>query len=723
MNGSSRVMDMLKDAGLKPRGVQVEAIEAGVLEGSSVMVCSPTGSGKTLVGEMALLRGVENGRRGLYLVPLRALAVQVAAVLRDRYESYQVNIGLSTGDHHRPGEELDSYDILVTTYERADSLLRHGSAWVKEVGVVVVDEVQNLAAETRGARLESVLIRLRKLIEDVQIVALSATVGRPYEVAEWLGCTLVQSNERPVPLRCRVLVTGDREKSVRDIVMTTVQRDGQAIVFNRTRREAEAEANRLAINTERQLMGSEKTALDNRIRISGIDVPIPTDLLPLLHDGVTFHHAGLSAKVRGLIEDLFDEGLLRVICATTTLAAGMDLPARTVVLTTSQSPSDHSDMMSSNSVHQMLGRAGRPGRDKIGFGVILARSRGEANEVIRRYFHNETENEKDILTPKYEVVDSTLVTPRELTDQLLVALDFLGKATLEDANHSYFGLSYYDQCARRDNKAPLRIIELGEIAAEAAIEKHALSDTVRDARAEVMGTAQIRESGSAVIGGMAQERMHGEMYTCRFSARTNRGSDTVEGPQCSCGTPIDKWGILCTHLVNLGLTAIRKDPRTADYVIPLALSESSPSRTLIRLGLVEGDTDGQLKPTVMGMTVNRLFLRTETFRELKALGPRVDDNKRLLWLLRHLISIETGRQVDESFDNIIGTLVTTSEPIRVIARMFEMSTGDLYGLLDTSRWILHCIAAIARVGRLEGLSNRAESLESRIAAQIEVKEE
>ena len=218
----SSVNKILESIGMVPRGIQTDAIHAGLLEGNSIMVSSPTGSGKTLVGEMALLRAYMEGRKGIYLVPLRALANQVAEVLTDRYSSQKINVGISTSDYESEGESLSEYDILVTTYERADSLLRHKSQWLTSIGTVVIDEIQNLSEIGRGARLESVIIRFKRLIEDLQIVALSATVGMPEQLAEWLGCGLIESTDRPVPLQCSVVTSKDRDESIRKFVMSTV---------------------------------------------------------------------------------------------------------------------------------------------------------------------------------------------------------------------------------------------------------------------------------------------------------------------------------------------------------------------------------------------------------------------------------------------------------------------------------------------------------------------
>ena len=298
---SSKVEEIIGKAGIKPRGIQSLALDKGLLQGKSIMVSSPTGSGKTLVGELALLRAVTAGKKGLFLVPLRALAVQVSQVLKDRYEVFGIMIGLSTGDFQSSGEELAENDIVVTTYERADSLLRRNTSWIGELGTVVIDEIQTLADSGRGARLESLIIRLRRQLPELQVIALSATVGSPEELAEWMDCELVESDDRPVPLICRIMVAANKNRSLKKLVMTTVQGDGQVIVFNRTRREAEAQALRLGEDVGRQFTSREKDRLDLELKsIENVNVNLPSDMRALLHDGTAYHHAGLDYQTRRL---------------------------------------------------------------------------------------------------------------------------------------------------------------------------------------------------------------------------------------------------------------------------------------------------------------------------------------------------------------------------------------------------------------------------------------
>ncbi|MHA2352681.1 MAG: DEAD/DEAH box helicase [Candidatus Thorarchaeota archaeon] len=717
---SSKVEEIIGKAGIKPRGVQNLAIDKGLLQGKSIMISSPTGSGKTLIGEMALLRAVTAGEKGMFLVPLRALAVQVSQILKDRYEVFGVVVGLSTGDFQNSGDELDENDIIVTTYERADSLLRRNASWITELGTVVIDEIQTLADAGRGARLESFIVRMRRQLSNLQIIALSATVGSPEELAEWMDCELVESDDRPVPLVSKVMVAINKNRSLKKLVMTTVQGDGQSIVFNRTRREAEAQAIRLAEDVGRQFTSTEKNRLDLELKsLENVNISIPSDMRALLHDGTAYHHAGLDYQTRRLVERLFNQGLIKVISATSTLAAGMDLPARTVVLSNTKSLPNYRMLLSANRVHQMLGRAGRPNRDKVGFGIILAGSTGEADKIKNRYFDVMTDQEtgKELLTPKHDSISSVLGESNSLSEQLLVILDMLSSATLEEIENGILGDSFLVHCAIRNSKAPMRVLQLGEITAEAAIERHALTDTIHSGRKGVLGATKIREQHETVIGGIVTGYGGGQ-YTCRFSARLTQ-SETTEGPMCSCGRPMSEDGILCHHLVALGITASRELGTLADYVIPLALSETSPLALLIRLGLVDGDVDGKLKPTKLGRTVNRLYLSIPTVRELLAILPTIEDTTQLLWLLRHLVSLESGSNLDDSFEHMMAALASTDISVRQLADKLGISMGDMHGLLESSRWILHSVSIIAELGGLSkilGMSRSLlEALESRFS--------
>jgi superfamily II DNA/RNA helicase len=711
------VTRILEEVGITPRGIQLEAIEAGLLHGESVLISSPTGSGKTLVGEMGLLRAVLDGKRGLYLVPLRALAHQVARSLRKRYDGRAVRIGVTTGDLHLTGEEMSNYDVVVTTYERADSLLRHRTPWLSEIGSVVIDEIQALSDGRRGARLESVILRIKRLIPDVQLISLSATVEEPQELASWLGAKLVSSRERPVPLVYKMFTSANRPLAIKKATMVVVQSEGQVIVFHRTRRETEAEAERLSEHVGRQLGTRERELLDQTISsFSRGAESLNGRLRRFLHNGIAFHHAGMPSASRYLVEKLFSQGLVKVVCATTTLASGMHLPARTVVLASTRSPEDYRAMLSANSVHQMLGRAGRPGYDSTGFGVILVGSKGEADKAKKLYFHSSQHDGNEILVPKYDSVQSSLGASEYLTEQTLVLLDLMGEATHEEIEDFFTG-SYYVHVGTHRSRSPMRLLAVDSVDAEAAIERHGFADTIRAAREGVLGKAAIRESSQEVLGGIVSG-FQGGHFTCRFSARLSP-SGSLEGATCSCGSPIDE-GILCVHLVSLGLHAAR-DPGSkdlADYVIPLALEEHAPLGVLARLGLVEAGREKPLRISRLGRLVTRLYLSMSTAREMLACMPFTNDAVGLMSLLRHLVSMEGELTLDESYDQFVGMVATTSTSIQETAEACGIALGDAHGLLDRSRWLLYAINVLSEHGGLEDLKevsgNLLRAIDSRL---------
>jgi len=186
------------------RPVQEKAFEKGLLERKNILVCSPTASGKTLVAEIAL---VENAIRmkkiGIYLAPLKALANEKYKEFKKKYPF--LKIGISTGDFDSDDNKLGYYDILFLTAEKADSLIRHKSSWINDIGIVVIDEFHLLNDIKRGPVLEIVITLLKQFLKDVQFIALSATVGNPKEIANWLDANLVYDEWRPVKLKLGIL--------------------------------------------------------------------------------------------------------------------------------------------------------------------------------------------------------------------------------------------------------------------------------------------------------------------------------------------------------------------------------------------------------------------------------------------------------------------------------------------------------------------------------------
>lgn len=182
------------------RPAQEKSLKKGLLAGKSMLICTPTASGKTLIAELAALKSIMNREgKAIYIVPLKALATEKFKDFKKRYGEF-IKVGLSIGDLDAKDPYLAEYDLIVATSEKLDSLIRHRSPWISEVGVVVVDEIHLMNDPSRGPTLEILITILRQLLKDVQIVALSATIGNPKELAEWLNAELVEDDWRPVKL-------------------------------------------------------------------------------------------------------------------------------------------------------------------------------------------------------------------------------------------------------------------------------------------------------------------------------------------------------------------------------------------------------------------------------------------------------------------------------------------------------------------------------------------
>jgi helicase len=202
-----RINDFLSSQGISElRPAQEKALSAGLLEGRSVLVATPTASGKTLVAELAIIRCVHVlKKKALYIVPLKALGAEKYKEFKERHS---FKTALSISDFDSADSKLADYDCIIATAEKLDSLLRHQAPWLSRVGLVVVDEIHLLNDSSRGPTLEILLTMLRRLIQP-QLLGLSATIGNPKELSEWLGAELVQDDWRPVRLDKGVFVDGE----------------------------------------------------------------------------------------------------------------------------------------------------------------------------------------------------------------------------------------------------------------------------------------------------------------------------------------------------------------------------------------------------------------------------------------------------------------------------------------------------------------------------------
>ncbi|MDH3696040.1 MAG: DEAD/DEAH box helicase [Nitrosopumilus sp.] len=407
-------IDFLKSQGFeKLYPPQADSVKSGLLNGKSILVSAPTASGKTLIAMLAMLSYIsKNKGKVIYLSPLRALAAEKFSEFKKLEKiplGNKVKVAISTGDFENIEKNLEKSNVLILTNEKMDSIIRHSAEWVDEIGLVISDEVHLIGDENRGPTLEMILTQLKLLDTKPQIVGLSATITNSDEIADWLGCKLVKNDWRPVPLSEGVCDGGEVtmrdgktfevERSLRgtpiDLGVQSVQQGGQSLVFAETRARSKSLATKAADVISLMLEKKEITELEKtskKILSENEHTELVKTLALLVKKGVAFHHAGLNQKCRETIETEFRKGKIKLLSSTPTLAAGVNLPARRVVIS---NVNRYNAKVGANrpisilEYKQLCGRAGRPQYDDYGESIIVGN--GNTEDLIEYYINGEPE--------------------------------------------------------------------------------------------------------------------------------------------------------------------------------------------------------------------------------------------------------------------------------------------------------------------------------------------
>jgi len=372
------LMELLKKRLTRLLPVQSRSVQAGLLQGRNQLVVSATATGKSLVGEMAGVKNLLEGKgKLLFLVPLVALANQKF----DQLSAYgalgfqtSIRVGVSRirlGKGRKIPKSLDA-DIIAGTYEGIDQVIRTKKS-LGRVGTVVIDEVHMLEDAERGHRLAGMIARLKNAAPKAQFIFLSATVGNPAALAKQLGTTLVEYEVRPVPIERHLIFSSGPEK-------------------RKLLRELSKEAQALTSSTGYR--GQSIIFTNSRKNCYNLADAIP---------GAAAYHAGLQYPERKKIEELFGQGKIHTVVTTAALAAGVDFPASQVVF---ESLAMGIEWLNVHEFNQMLGRAGRPGYHDKGLVYILAEpgrrfssGRGESeDEMALALLHGQMED----VAPEFE---------------------------------------------------------------------------------------------------------------------------------------------------------------------------------------------------------------------------------------------------------------------------------------------------------------------------------
>lgn len=401
--------------------LQIDAInDFDLLEGAHLVVSAPTSSGKTMVGELAALKGVLDRKRALFLLPLKALVNDKHQHFTRTYGPFGLRTIRATGEiiDDIPALMRGQYDVCLMTYEKFSALILGSPHLLDQVGTIVVDEAQMIADPSRGTNLEFLLTLLRVRRQqgiEPQLILLSAVIGDTNGLERWLGARLLRRDERPVPLEEGLLLAdgsfrsldptgqeqlrpayvkrqwgkGSSQDWVIPLVRALVADGKQVIVFRTTRGEARGCAAYLA----RELgLPPAQAALD---ALPAGDPSLASHALrETLAGGVAFHISDLDRDERRVIEEQFrtPNSSLRVISATTTLAMGINTPAEAVVIVGLEHPGQPPQPYTVAEYKNMVGRAGRLGFAARGLAILIASTPKDAHDGWVRYVCGQPED-------------------------------------------------------------------------------------------------------------------------------------------------------------------------------------------------------------------------------------------------------------------------------------------------------------------------------------------
>jgi superfamily II DNA/RNA helicase len=358
------------------------AIKDGVFDlESGFLICGPTASGKSKIGRDVIIKQLELGRPDIlivYLVPYKALAEEVYSALKSdlvnaikagRIEP--VELAIATSDYDRPFN-LKVINVLVGTYERAIGLLNKTTDTWPEV--IIADEFHIVSDGSRGPQIEALMAHLASS-KNVRIYALSAVLREPDRIAEWLRLKTVigGDDERPTSLTIKFKITTNKGAATRSITRSNVEK-GNLLIFCSTKSNTVKTADMLKEIVYMRMEDKEKKLAEEFATKVQQEFPYLIDLPKLLEKGVAYHNADLEVEVRNLIVSAFNNGIIKVICATPTLAAGVNIAARVVILHDIErynAAVRRKRVIPVAEALNMLGRAGRPNLSEEGFGYVL----------------------------------------------------------------------------------------------------------------------------------------------------------------------------------------------------------------------------------------------------------------------------------------------------------------------------------------------------------------
>ena len=700
------------------RSIQKEAFQKGIFDGKNFLVAAPSASGKTLIGELACINECLKGKKAAYLVPLRALATEKYASFSERYAEIGIKVKISTADYDWDNEELATSDLFIMTYERFDSFLRVAPKWLNQFKVVVVDELHVIGDPHRGPRLESTIIRLRKKLPCIQLIGLSATIKNAEEIAAWMDATLIKSLHRPVKLEYQIIETLDKEVTIKQLVSEIYRSKFQFIMFVRTR----GQAIKLAREIRDFIELDDLQEYSVYSKMKELFEPMhfnltysEKNLLHIMKKGIAYHHAGLSGEMRVLVEDLFRKNLLKIIVCTSTLAAGINIPARVVVIkdvakysfnrnyVPGTNPKMFKHEIHPNDFHQMVGRAGRPGLDDKGTGVILVRDANEASFVKHHYFLPDG-------SPKLVSIQSNFTHDNALLEQVLVVLHEQGPlAELEILDFFKKTLWWHQERDEGLKEDIAAFLEIGSLAAERVVEHSTLPKdkaTALDLQFTKIRFNNCRNS-DAIEG----------VFLTEFPISARISSERVS---CSCSrfTTELKTKSLCPHLYLLAHRAMVHGQVVIKNMICTALNKQFILDRLTNFTMIKL-VRGKYECTKFGHLTVSLYLHPTLAVFIRAKLMSLKGIVSIFRLVRQIYEKETKQEVTNKHEDLLMAVnmiegdVPHADLMVSLANEYKLQVGDIETFLDHATWIMNAIMQVALFEGFQEIATQLTTLLSR----------
>ncbi|MHA1889670.1 MAG: DEAD/DEAH box helicase [Promethearchaeota archaeon] len=632
-----RISSILKKRGLLDlRRVQALAIHNGLFFRKSMLICTPSGSGKTLIGELAAVVSVIEGYgKSVFLVPFKALATEKYKQFVRYWSTLGIKIEISIGDYDMPIDDLMKADIIIMTYEKMDSMMRSLGTELENIfGTIVIDEIHIMGEPHRGPRLESLIMRIASKLDDIQVIGLSATIANPREFASWLSSLgfnllLLLSKSRPIPLNYKLTISRNDLHLIRDIVKDAWHDGGQCLIFTRSRKKAETLARHLSAVINIQPDDEtyhQRVQLAFKIKRNQKYSELPAMIIR----GVAFHHAGLSVIEREVVEHAFKNHVIHVIFCTTTLSAGINLPARFVILqdykqfqTMKQNVMDmtrfHDGINNKklvfkpiprNTFHQILGRAGRPGYDLEGNAHVLVRSRQEIAWCYSYYFKKDPEpkTEEHVLEeeyfhaqPAYDPLRSHLSDRDVMLEQLLINISDFKSITHEELK-DFFVKSFFNFNRTNNSESLESLLKINRITTR---------EIIGDVSRGNGSTFNKLEINEVLIHDFDEERVTGEVrlkngdiHECQLTIKGGLHCSCFDRPGIHARKICDHFKVFLSHAIKL---FPEKEARINEMLV-MALRSESHVDYLVDNNLIERVRGNAYRCTAFGSLVIKLYI-------------------------------------------------------------------------------------------------------------------